>query len=112
MTSAVAEDDRIARRNGIEVVPSRVAFLSQEEFIVAIATQPFLISKNRETTSERSADVSKGMGTADIHSTKAASPGKQMEMRVDKPWKNRLSSARESLRSRRNERTEVLFCSP
>jgi hypothetical protein len=60
MTRTVTEDDRVTRRNRIEIVSGWVAFLGEEEFIITVPTEPFVISKKREAPSKYRLEVRNG----------------------------------------------------
>jgi hypothetical protein len=111
MAGAVSQDDWAIAGNRIKVMPRWMSPFGQDELIVSVASEPFVMGKKRETLSKRCLEVANGPRNTQVCATKSACPGKEMEVRVNKPWDDCLSSTREGVGLCGDKGAEVPFCS-
>src|SRR5438045_2885121 len=104
MASAVTQDNRVVQRDQVQVAPRGVPFLRQEELVITVASHPFSGRDVGQVTRQQTLDLRNRTGRTQISATEVASPGEQVQVWIDEPWKNSPPVTSERLGVRGNER--------
>jgi hypothetical protein len=109
MAGAMSQNDWTVPGNHIQVMFRRVAFFGQKKLVIPVSTQPVSMWKRGKPASQKRLQFRKRASGAGVDTAKTARPGEEVQVRINEPRQDSVSTTIQGLGTGGDKRAEFVI---